>query len=263
MLSPLNAILAGLLQGLLEWLPVSSSGQITLFLAGLFGYSVTEAYGISLFLHFGTLVSAIVFFYRDVLAAIKGLLTLRFNPITRLWIFTTLFSLLVGYPIYVLYNRIAVGLNLDIISVLIGVSLVIIGLLLMRTPGSGNKKLDDMTLRDYLFLGIAQGIAVLPGVSRSGVTILVLLLLGFSSWEAVRTSFLASIPVIFIASLFAGLTEGIVLEYTSLLALFSAFIAGIIGIAIMALLSRRLPLYYFSIAAGVMVLVITVPALFF
>ncbi len=261
MLSPSDAVLAGLLQGLLEWLPVSSSGQVTLFLARLFGYGVAEAYRISLFLHFGTLASAIVFFYKDVFKAVRGLLTLKFNPVVRLWIYATIFSLIVGFPLYLLYNRIASGLSLDIASVLIGISLIIIGFSMMKTSGSGKRKLDEMTLRDYLFLGLAQGIAVLPGVSRSGLTILVLLVLGFSSWEAVRTSFLASIPVIFLASLFTGLSEGFVLEYTSILALLSAFTAGVIGIAIMTFLSRKLPLYYFPIVAGMIVLVVTVPAL--
>ncbi len=261
MLSLLDAILAGLLQGLLEWLPVSSSGQVTLFLAGLFGYSVSEAYRISLFLHFGTLISAVVFFHSDVFKAIKGLLTLRFNPIARLWVFATIFSLMVGFPLYLLYNRVASGLNLDIVSVFIGVLLIVMGFFMKKATVSGRRVLDNMTLYDYLFLGIAQGIAVLPGVSRSGITILVLLALGFSSWEAVRTSFLASIPVIFFASVYTGLSEGFILEYASILALLSAFIAGILGIAIMAFLSRKLPLYYFPITAGVIVLVITVPAL--
>ncbi len=261
MTSIIDAFLAGILQGLLEWLPVSSSGQVTLFLAGLFGYGISEAYRISLFLHFGTLISAIVFFHRDIIEAIKGLLKLKLNPITRLWIYTTIFSLIVGFPIYLAYNRIASGLNLDIASTIIGGALVSLGFLMKSVSIRGSKKLDEMALTDYVILGIAQGVAVLPGVSRSGLTILALLLLGFTAWEAVRTSFLASIPVILIASLYTGLSEGFILEYTSIVALVSAFIAGLIGIAIMTILSRKLPLHYFPIAAGIIVLAITLPAL--
>ncbi len=261
--SLLDAVVAGLIQGLLEWLPVSSSGQVTLFLAGLFGYSIGEAYRMSLFLHFGTLISALVFFYRDIYVALARLFHFKLDPVTKLWIYGTIYSLIIGVPIYFIYNEIVGELNLDVISAIIGATLIGLGLFMKKVRAFGEKSLDKMSRRDYLILGIAQGIAVLPGVSRSGLTILVLLLSGFSSWEAVRTSFLASIPVIFLASLYTGFSEHFIFEPTGLVALSTAFLSGLLGIAVMYLLSRKLPLYYFPIAAGIIVLAITLPALFF
>ncbi len=259
----LEVLVAGFLQGLLEWFPVSSSGQVLLFLSSLMGLSLTKAFSIALYLHVGTLLSVIVYYRRDIASHLSQEFLSLSNPLTRLWVITTIVSLIVGYPVYKLYNLVLSGVSLDVVTGLIGLLLVLTGAMLLLT-GRGIKlrAFTEMGLRDYILLGIAQGVSVIPGVSRSGLTIAVLLLLGFKASESVRISFLASIPVIALATLYVGYTSGYAFSPLMLLGLASAFASGLLGIWIMNTLARRIPLYYFAITVGLIMALASIPLLF-
>lgn len=252
----LAGAIAGVIQGFLEWLPVSSSGQVTLFLAGLVGLGVAEAYNLSMYLHLGTLASAATYFRRDVLSGIKSLLSLKFsNEIPKLWLVTTPLSLAVGFPLYKMYLSVARETPLDWIMGGVGVALIAVGLLLrFSSRGAAGASLRDASLRHLAILGVVQGAAVLPGVSRSGVTIAALLLMGFSPPEAVKTSFLASIPVILLAGAYAGINGGAQFSLQSVTALVTAFISGLAGILAMTHLAKKAKLEIFAIIMGAIIL---------
>lgn len=262
-----DIVVAGILQGLLEWFPISSSGQVMLFLSGLLGIGIIEAYGLSIYLHFGTLLSAITFYRKDIVNVLKVVTSKTGfwnNSILRLWVIVAPISIAVGYPLYIVYRKFLGDLPLDTVTGLIGLLLVATGIALMITGSkSGSRKLEDMTLKDYVSLGVVQGLSVIPGVSRSGVTIATLLFLGLRGSEAVRTSFLASIPIIALASMYSGLVHGYVLTITGILGVLSSLLAGITGIWIMTFISRRLPLHYFSLTIGLIMVLATLPFMFF
>ncbi|MCE4599992.1 MAG: undecaprenyl-diphosphate phosphatase [Desulfurococcales archaeon] len=240
-------LLAGLLQGLLEWLPVSSSGQVMLALSLSLGLSPGIAYELSLALHGGTLLSAIAYYWRSVVSGIVGLTRPMECEVSRIWLIATPVSVAVGYPLFLLYERIAGGVGLDWLMILVGAPLTLIGVAGLSLSGSER---EELTLRDILWLAVAQGVAAIPGVSRSGLTIAVLVLRGVSPLKAVRSSFLAGIPVILLAAVYTGLVEGAYLASSMGVALASSFLSGLAGIYFMELLARRLNMHVFSLVVG-------------
>jgi len=255
-----QVVLAGFIQGILEWLPVSSSGQVMVFLSSILGLRLIEAYGLAIYLHMGTLFSAILYYREDIINSIKSYGLSFNNSLLRLWVVTTIVSVATGYPIFMVYQKILGNVSLDVVTSVIGLLLIITGLLLMYAKSKKNYRMfKDLRIGDYIVLGIAQGASIIPGISRSGVTIAILLLLGLHSSDAVKTSFLASIPIIALASIYAGLTQGYIASVIGLTGMLSAFGAGLIGLWIMVFISRKLPLYYFALTIGLIMVLATIP----
>lgn len=260
MLDLYQVVLAGFIQGVLEWLPVSSSGQVMVFLSRVLGLRLVEAYGLAIYLHIGTLFSAILYYGRDIISWVKGHGLGLNNLLVRLWLVTTIASIAIGYPIYVVYQETLSNTSLDVVTSFIGLLLVITGLLMKYAKHERNyRTLKDLKTRDYIALGIAQGVSIIPGISRSGTTIAILLLLGLRSNDAVKTSFLASIPVIALASIYTGLSQGYIVSIAGLIGILSALGAGLIGLWIMVFLSKRLPLYYFALTIGLAMILASIP----
>ena len=260
MLNLYQVILVGFIQGILEWLPVSSSGQVMVFLSSIFGLRLIEAYRLAIYLHMGTLFSAILYYKEDIINSIKSYGFSFDNSLLRLWVITTIVSIITGYPIYIAYQRILGNTSLDVVTSVIGLLLIITGLLLMYAKFKRNYRVfKDLRIGDYIVLGIAQGVSIIPGISRSGITIAILLLLGLHSSDAVKTSFLASIPIIALASIYAGLSQGYIVSVTGLMGMLSALGAGLIGLWIMVFISRKLPLHYFALTVGLIMVLATTP----
>jgi undecaprenyl-diphosphatase len=209
--SVLHAIVLGLVQGLSEFLPISSSGHLAIvpWLLGWddFGDNETLAKAFDVALHLGTLVGAIAYFWRDLIVyareSIGGLLR-RGEPMSndgRIgWLL-----LLSAVPAAVTGALLSdVIKELDDVIWLMAVTLIVFGLVLYwadRLPGS--RKADDYHVRDALWMGSGQALALQPGVSRSGITISVARRLGFERDAAARLSFLMSLPVIAGAGLYS------------------------------------------------------------
>ncbi len=196
---PLSAALLGVVQGLTEFLPVSSSGHIAT-LAHFFGIE-DAGLTLSIVLHLGTLVATLLLLHRDVLglfgATFQGLRsprTLRDTPEGRLLVQVVLASVPTA----------ALGLLLkdpveDLAQTLwvVGLCFLVSAALVWSTRLSGPAALrNELTLQGALVVGIAQGIAVLPGISRSGTTIAVAMMLGLSGAASFRFSFLLSLPAV-------------------------------------------------------------------
>lgn len=245
----LEALVSGLLQGLLEWLPVSSSGQVSLVLMGLLGVSPDYAYRFSLFLHLGTAFSAIAWFRGRLLEALRG------GEVLGFLVYSYAASLAVGGPVYLA----ASGLTADRLTLVIGVLLVATGLLLEASRrGEGARGVPRPL--DAVLVGVAQGFAVLPGLSRSAVTIAVLALRGYGPETAVEYSFIASIPVTVTAGLYEAL-GGAVGGLEGLIALVAAFTAGTASLGFMVGLARRARLGPFLAALGLLILALYFPVL--
>jgi undecaprenyl-diphosphatase len=210
-LSILQAIVLGITQGATEFAPVSSSGHLIL-VPWLFGWSIlrdpelNKTFDVAL--HMGTLVGALAYFWRDVaryLAAwIRSIRTrsIRGTDERLAW------ALVVGTIPGALAGAAFEGLITDRLGQpwLIAVMLAVFGVVLYVVDrlASERRRLDDVTVRDGLVLGVAQALALQPGVSRSGVTITVARAFGLERPAAARFSFLLSLPIIAGAGVFKG-----------------------------------------------------------
>jgi undecaprenyl-diphosphatase len=204
--SIVHAIVLGAVQGLSEFLPISSSGHLVL-VPWLFGWddfsgreSLEKTFDVAL--HIGTLVGAIAYFRRDLLRlGVAGLTRPRTDDGRLAWLL-----LASAVPAAVTGALLAdvIERNTDQIW-LIAVMLVVFGLVLLWADRlHGHRPADAYRLRDALAMGIGQALALQPGVSRSGVTITVGRRLGFDRDAAARLSFLMSLPIIAGAIAFKG-----------------------------------------------------------
>jgi len=175
-------IILGIVQGLTEFLPVSSSGHLAV-IEKFFCLS-EHGVAISIVMHAGTLGAVIVYFWRDIMAALRS---------RRMIMFVLIVTAITG----------AIGvigkdfLKSCFLSVrVVGISWVITGVILLMTRRFMNNRRTAVTAKDACILGATQGIAIIPGVSRSGITIATLLFLGVERVSAFTVSFLASIPAV-------------------------------------------------------------------
>ncbi|MGC9148888.1 MAG: undecaprenyl-diphosphate phosphatase [Sulfolobales archaeon] len=181
-------IMLGVVQGVVEWIPVSSKTVLMLISAYVLGYSLSESYSIGLALQGGTIVSAATYFWKTLISALWNKRILMFL------IVSTLFTGLIGVPTY-LFSRKALeeSFNPGLPTIAIGLLLLTQALLAERAQTKNLKGIEAINLRDSILFGIVQGLAALPGVSRSGATVTLLLYLGYELSDAMRLSFLASI----------------------------------------------------------------------
>ncbi len=202
-----QAIILGIIQGLTEFLPVSSSGHLVIF-QNLFGLKEPELF-FDISVHVGTLAAIVIFFWKEIRAIIISLAHFSALALKKRVSFHSVYEdadaklailIVVGsIPtaiIGILFHKIADTLFSSV--VLVGFMLIITGLLLWGTRWVKKdcKSINDFSVRDALIIGLMQGIAILPGISRSGSTIAVGLFLGLNRETAARYSFLLSIPAI-------------------------------------------------------------------
>ncbi|MGI6211066.1 MAG: undecaprenyl-diphosphatase UppP [Anaerovoracaceae bacterium] len=201
-----HAIILGIVQGLAEFLPISSSGHLAL-LQQFFGVQSDKVLMFTVMLHIGTLVSVFIMYWHDIWQLLKELVLLfvdlfkgrglRINerPYRKLGIMIIVATIPTGI-IGVLFNNFFESLYSSMIP--IGIGFIITGLLLYFSEkiGKANRDLDKMNYRNAIFIGVLQGIAICPGISRSGSTMVGGLFSNLNRDFAVRFAFLISIPAI-------------------------------------------------------------------
>ncbi|HUB92673.1 MAG TPA: undecaprenyl-diphosphate phosphatase [Candidatus Saccharimonadales bacterium] len=201
----LVSIVIGLVQGISEWLPVSSKTQVLVASTYLLHLNFQQAYAFGLFMEVGTLAAAVIYFRHELASLIKALLGSRIEMDRKLLVYvviTTVITGIIGAPIYLVADSIT-GISLGIPMLLIGIILIADALIIRKSKkvqhGTAIRKFNDLKIKDYVLVGIAQGIAALPGVSRSGITTSTLLLMKVEPDEAFRLSFLIGIFATFAA----------------------------------------------------------------
>lgn len=214
-MNSIEAIVLGAIQGLTEFLPVSSSGHLVLF-QNLFGLQEPELL-FDICLHVGTLLAVLIVFYREILEILKALFQIpgrmktaggfmqlcQADPSIRMALLIVVGSIPTAV-IGLLFKEITDQLFGSI--TVVGCMLLVTGTILWltrRIRGEG-RSVGQATLRDALIIGTVQGLAILPGISRSGSTIATALFLGVDRKLAGRYSFLLSIPAI-VGALILGL----------------------------------------------------------
>lgn len=245
----LDAIILGIIQGLTEFLPVSSSGHLELGKAILGDESIpAESLMVTVVLHFATALSTIAVFRKDIADIFKGLFQFEWNGETKFSL-KILISMIPGVFVGLFFEE-----ELELIfggSVLfVGFMLLITALLLWLADRAKNTE-KPVTYSNAFVIGVAQVIAFLPGISRSGATISTSVLLGNDKTKAARFSFLMVVPLILgkIAKdiLFGNFSES-TMDVAPLVAGFlAAFIAGFAACTWMIQLVRKSKLSYFAI----------------
>lgn len=194
------AILAGVVQGVVEWLPVSSQGNLALFLTAV-GTNPAIALQLALFLQVGTTLSAATYYRDDLATAARALPGWRRdaayaegNALASYIVVACLMTGLVGIPLYIFAVDVASELSGGVFVALVGVLLVLTGAVQLTSESVSLGARDQPTFVDSLLVGTVQGLAILPGVSRSGVTTSALLFRSYDPPEAFRLSFVLSIP---------------------------------------------------------------------
>ena len=210
-MSVLHAIILGIVQGLSEFLPISSSGHLIL-VPELFGWneltsnpSLNKTFDVAL--HLGTLVAAVWYFRRDVwrylLAALQTVKVRKVTTTDERLAWLLLLSAVPGAIVGALFGSTIEEELGD--PILVGVMLIVFGFVLLFVDRlGGDRPSDDFRRRDAVIMGLAQAVALQPGVSRAGVTMTAGRWLKFDRAAAARLSFLMSIPIIAGAGLYKG-----------------------------------------------------------
>lgn len=235
-------LLIALVQGISEFLPVSSSGHLIL-IPHLTNFP-DQGPMIDVAVHVGSLAAIVIYFWRDVVGLARGgfaTIGIGKDPLQRklfLWVLVgTIPAVVVG--LFLKLNGYMEGFR---ITHLVGANLIIYGILLGLADhfGKQEKSFEDVTLRDAIIVGLAQALALVPGTSRSGATMTAARALGYKRVEAARFSFLLAIPAVAGAGLLAVLDLAEASSQMQWDALVTGVLTFIVAFATMAFLMKFL-----------------------
>lgn len=254
-MSELEALILGLVQGLTEYLPVSSSGHLAIGSA-LFGIEGEDNLAFTILVHVATVLSTLVVLGKEIGWILKGLFKFEMNPETR-------------YTLNILVSMIPIGIVgvffKDSVEAIFGSGLVIVGAMLLLTAlllafsyYAKPRQKEEISLKDAFIIGLAQACAVMPGLSRSGTTIATGLLLGNKKENLAQFSFLMVIPPILgealldVLKMMKGEAFGGGMATSSLaIGFLAAFLSGCVACKWMISLVKKGKLIYFAIYCAV------------
>ncbi|MEM3591414.1 MAG: undecaprenyl-diphosphate phosphatase [Candidatus Bathyarchaeia archaeon] len=196
-----ETILLGLIQGLTEWLPISSTGHLRLFEI-IFGLKLPLLFDVAL--HIGTIAVTVFFFRVEVKKILTALIKLDFKSeegsiIPKIF-FSLFFSAVTGISVNFFFKDVSYGV------MPLGTAFILSGLIVYASR-KGEPAKESVDYRSAAIIGAMQGLSIVPGLSRSGLTISAALMLGVKREEAFRFSFLLSIPAIFVALIMLFFSE--------------------------------------------------------
>ncbi|MFX1474276.1 MAG: undecaprenyl-diphosphate phosphatase [Promethearchaeota archaeon] len=274
-------LMLALLQGVMEYLPISSEGQLVLVAWNVFRIAPDTALTLAFWLHLGTAIAIVLFYRNDIFGPLfQSIHTDNpsaqsehieskkiFGPLFWFVIVGTLGTVLVALPLYFMLQVFVTQqweLLGETVSLTVGVLLLFTGVILYFQRGAGGTQLlGNLSLLEAFILGIVQGFAVLPGISRSGMTLTWLLLRGVERTESLRLSFLLSVPATFgLVGLDFLLGEFYWLSLPALAII--VLVPLVVGIGTLTALRQtalRAPFWAFCLAIGLVVTILEVPAI--
>jgi undecaprenyl-diphosphatase len=249
----IEAIILGVIQGLTEFLPVSSSGHLELTKAILGDTSVPEeSLTFTVVLHFATALSTLVIFRKEVAEIFKGLFQFKWNDESKFSV-KIILSMIPAVFVGLLFEEELESFFGGKI-LLVGLMLLVTALLLLLADKAKNTN-KEVTFSNSIIIGISQAIAMLPGISRSGATISTSVLLGIDRTRAARFSFLMVVPLIF-GKIGKDLLGGDLSFHSADIIPISAgfvaaFFAGLLACKWMIALVKKSKLSYFSLYCAI------------
>jgi len=245
----INAIILGVIQGLTEFLPVSSSGHLEIFKV-LLGESKmpSESLLMTVILHFATACSTIVIFKDDIKELILGLIAFEKND--SFWFSVKILISMIPAALIGFFLEAEIELLFSGDLLIVGFMLILTGFLLFMADKAKSSE-KRINIKSSIIIGISQAIAIIPGISRSGATISTAVLLGIDKENAAKFSFLMVVPLIF-GKVLKDLTSSEVLVNNNeilplIFGFVFAFITGILACKWMIKLVKNSKLKYFSI----------------
>jgi undecaprenyl-diphosphatase len=269
-MTPVDAAILGVIQGITEPLPISSSGHLVL--AHNFLNIRQDALTFDVMLHLGTLVAFVLYFWRDWLRVIHSVgRLLRYRRATSDWDRLTIYLILATIPGAIFgYLLQDYADNTFRSSLLVAVTLVIGGILLILAENGAAKRrsMKHMNSWDAGIIGLAQALALIPGISRSGITMIAALFRGLDRESAARFSFLLSVPIIAgavvvsIPHVQADLKQGGIDMNNLIIGFSTSFVVGMISIRFLLRYVRKhsfhiFAYYRFALAAAVLIGMLT------
>lgn len=269
-MTELQALLMGLLQGLTEYLPVSSSGHLTIASA-LFGISGEENLAFTIAVHVATVLSTLVILWREIVWLLRGLVDTK----------APLMSSERRYILAIIVSMIPIGIVgvffKDYVEAIFGSGLLIVGFSLIVTSAlltlsyyAHPRQNEEIGLIRAFIIGLAQSVAVLPGLSRSGTTIATGLLLGVKKEKMAQFSFLMVIPPILgeaLLSILKAVKDGVETAASDIsisaliIGFLTAFISGCIACKWMLSIVKKGKLIYFGIYCAIVGCIILISSL--
>ena len=247
----ISAIIIAIVQGLTEWIPISSSGHLVL-VENLLGFAGGLFFDVAL--HFGTLMAVVVYFGQEIVFILEDILNGRWKTrnarLFGLLVIASIPAAIVGF-LFKKYFEVAFS-SLGIVALGFGITGIV---LLISGLGYGKKK-GKLGKKEAFLIGCVQVISLFPGISRSGTTMSSGILLGLKEKEAVKFSFLMSIPIIFGANILSLGSSTLPPEF-----IWSTFVSFIVGLGTIHVLYKyvlveRKNLRWFGIYCLLLALVI-------
>lgn len=255
-------LVLGTIQGITEWLPISSKSMIILAQKNFFNHNleVTEILRVALLLHLGTLLAALVHFRKDVIKLLNVVLKPKEAKVEDKKVFQFLFiaTLVSGILGGIFFKGLEsvegrIQFTGQVVNAIVGALLLFTGWIQIKAKRANKmnnlRTSSDLKIADGVILGLTQGFAAIPGFSRSGLTVAALLLRKFDDMEALRLSFLMSMPIV--------LAGNIILNYdhfgfypADLVGIAASFVFGFLTIRWLLSVARRVNFGYFVIFFG-------------
>ncbi len=261
-----EGIVVGIIQGIAEWIPISSEGMIVLAEINLFGKTgIEEIIKFALFLHLGTFLAALVYLRKEVWALCKTLIQYKKSGaeeknIFRFLLVSTFISGGLGFGLLKIIGEFEKQIEFSghVFTGIVGMLLLGTAYLQLKKKEKSNRKEGEVTLKDSVILGIAQGIAVLPGLSRSGLTVSALLLRKVEDDAALRLSFLMSLPIVLLGNIvlnFEALKNPEAISAVALWGLAASFFFGLATIHILMKIAKKINFGHFVGFFGILMLI--------
>jgi len=289
-ISIIQALILGAVQGIAEWLPISSEGITMFLMINAFGKNPSDAISYAIFLHFGTMLAAILKFKGDFSHILASFArknrreNSRENSLLSIILIATLFTGLTAVPLYIAIKYGSVAVSGKVFSLLIGALLILTGFILgaperrerserrrgesgvgesggssKNSESDAYRRAEELSHFESALLGAAQGCAILPGISRSGTTIAFLLLRKIRQEDALKISFIISVPAV-LGAVFIDLIGNVqdFNLFTGISMLISSFIFGYAAIDVLLRFASIVKFSKFCISIGLIAIIITI-----
>ncbi len=253
----IEAVILGIIQGLTEFLPVSSSGHLELAKFFLNSDDVAkQSMLMTVMLHGATALSTIIVFRREVIEILKGLFQFKWNEQT-IFSLKIIISMMPAALVGILFED-TLETFFDKKIILVGMMLITTGLLLFLADRAKNTS-KNVSFVNALIIGLSQAVAILPGISRSGATISTSVLLGIDREKAAKFSFLMVVPLIF-GKMAKDILSGEITYSSEVLipltaGFFAAFFTGLLACTWMIQLVKNSKLSYFAFYCFVLAII--------
>jgi undecaprenyl-diphosphatase len=231
----LKFIILGIIQGVTEFLPVSSSAHLVIAekLLGINEHLIA----VFVILHLGTSLALVIFFFQDILNLLRNFRLLSYI------IIVTLITGIIGLSGKDFFERLFDSPRL------VAVALIVTGIILLLTKKFMQAKRNTLNLKDAVILGFTQGVAIIPGISRSGMTISTLLFRGLDREVSFRFAFLASIPAVLGAAILEAKNIGLACNLgvdKLIIGFIASLLSGILSLKLLKLILTKARLYFFG-----------------